>query len=142
MPCAHQQVADLCQQQLAHDQNHKLVRKENQNISNEGDKQAPGGAETMGKGEDTGGNPSPGIPPQGAEEMSHIWSNPLLWDRRGRGQGDLGSTAALCQPWGSGAARRRTASCLPRQHSQDKVEDEEGSNDDEGDEVQPVPGGS
>lgn len=31
MPCAHQQVADLCQQQLAHDQNHKLVRKENQN---------------------------------------------------------------------------------------------------------------
>ena len=34
------------------------------------------------------------------------------------------------------------ASRLPRKHSQDKVEDKEGSNDDEGDEVQPVPGGS
>lgn len=45
----------------------------------------------MGKGGDTGGGPSPGIPPRAAEEMSRSWSNPL--HGRGRGQGDLGGTA-------------------------------------------------
>lgn len=37
---------------------------------------------------------------------------------------------------------KRETSGLPGKHSQDEVENKEGSNDDEGDEVQPIPGGS
>lgn len=37
---------------------------------------------------------------------------------------------------------KRETSGLPGKHSQDEVENKKGSNDDEGDEVQPIPGGS